>query len=128
MGSAVVVRARGRSLAQVGVPDPLQDPVLELRDSSGNLIAANNNWKDSQEALISGAGLSLTDDRESGIYLPLLGGSYTAIVRGLNNTTGTAVLEVYNIQFQAARVVVSDIAAAPLQLLANHAEEGDSRE
>jgi len=99
VGSAVVVRARGPSLAQVGVPDPLQDPVLELRDSSGNLIAANNNWKDSQEALISGAGLSLTDDRESGIYLPLLGGSYTAIVRGLNNTTGTAVLEVYNIQF-----------------------------
>lgn len=98
VGTAVVVRARGPSLAAAGVPDPLQDPVLELRDSSGNLIAANDNWKDTQETLISGAGLSLSDDRESGIYVTLHGGSYTAIVRGVNNTTGTAVLEVYNIQ------------------------------
>ena len=97
VGTRVVVRALKPSLAQ-GVPNPLQDPVLELRDSSGNLIASNDNWKDSQETLISGAGLPLPDNRESGIFIALHGGSYTAIVRGVNNTTGTAVLEVYNLQ------------------------------
>jgi sugar lactone lactonase YvrE len=98
VGTTIVVRALGPSLSTAGVPNPLQDPVVELRDSSGNLIASNNDWKDTQEAFITSRGLALPDPRESGIFTSLHGGAYTAIVRGANNTTGTAVLEVYNLQ------------------------------
>ena len=97
IGDTVVVRAIGPSLATAGITDALQDPVLELRDASGALIATNDNWKDTQPSVIP-AGLAPTDDRESAIVANLLGGSYTAIVRGVNNTTGTAVVEVYNLQ------------------------------
>jgi hypothetical protein len=72
--------------------------VLELRDASGALIATNDNWKDTQQTDIQGTNLAPTDDRESAILTNLLGGRYTAIVRGVNNTTGTAVVEVYNLQ------------------------------
>lgn len=98
IGNSVVIRAIGPSLTAAGITDALQNPVLELRDSSGTLIASNDNWKDSQQSAIEGTTIAPTDDRESAILTSLLGGSYTAIVRGANNTTGTAVVEVYNLQ------------------------------
>ena len=98
IGTRVVVRAIGPSLAAAGITDALQDPVLELRNSSGALIATNDNWKDSQQTDITASNLAPTDDHESAILTNLVGGSYTAVVRGVNNTTGTAVVEVYNLQ------------------------------
>jgi sugar lactone lactonase YvrE len=98
IGNKVVVRAIGPSLTAAGITDALQDPVLELHNASGALIATNDNWKDTQQADITATNLAPTDDRESAIVTNLLGGTYTAIVRGVNNTTGTAVVEVYNLQ------------------------------
>ena len=98
VGTTVVVRATGPSLSSFGVATPLQDPFLELRDSAGVLIASNDNWKDTQMAQIQATKLAPTDDRESAIVTTLQGGSYTAIVRGANNTVGTAVVEVYNLK------------------------------
>jgi sugar lactone lactonase YvrE len=98
IGDKVVVRAIGPSLTAAGITDALQDPVLELHNASGALIATNDNWKDTQQVDITATNLAPTDDRESAIVTTLLGGSYTAIVRGVNNTTGTAVVEVYNLQ------------------------------
>jgi sugar lactone lactonase YvrE len=97
VGTNVVVRALGPSLAPLGVANPLADPMLELRDSSGTLIASNNDWKDSQQALLEGTTLQPSNDKESAINISLRGGAYTAIVRG-NNSTGTALVEVYNLQ------------------------------
>jgi hypothetical protein len=94
----VVVRALGPSLTALGVTNALPDPVLELRDASGTLIASNNNWKDSQETLINNAKLAPKDDNESAIVATLHGGSYTAIVRSASTATGTAVVEVYHLQ------------------------------
>jgi hypothetical protein len=79
----------------------LQDPTLELRNGSGTLVAANDNWKitsdgTSQRAEIE-ATIPPTDDRESALLASLPPGGYTAIVRGKNNTTGVALVEVYNI-------------------------------
>src|SRR5207249_7415197 len=53
----VIVRGIGPSLAQFGVPDPLADPTLELRNQSGTLIRSNDNWMDdpAQKALIIAA-------------------------------------------------------------------------
>jgi hypothetical protein len=94
----IVVRAIGPSLANSGVSDALQDPILELHDGNGALIAVDDNWKDSQQADIQATGIPPTDDRESAIVALLAPGSYTAIVRGVNDTTGVALVEVYDLQ------------------------------
>ncbi len=96
--TSVVVRAIGPSLIPHNIPDALRDPTLELHDGSGNIIASNNNWKDSQEAAIRATGLAPKDNRESAIFATLPDGSYTAIVRGLNESTGVALVEVYKTQ------------------------------
>ncbi|MDP9100374.1 MAG: hypothetical protein M3N48_15490, partial [Verrucomicrobiota bacterium] len=58
---------------------------------------SNDNWKDTQQAEIQATTLAPTDDRESAILRTLPAGNYTAIVRGFNNTTGVAIVEVYNV-------------------------------
>jgi autotransporter-associated beta strand protein len=93
----VVVRAIGPSLAQFGVGNALADPTLELHDSSGALIAFNNDWRDTAETAIAATGISPTDNKESAILAILAPGNYTAVVRGLNNTTGVGLVEVYDL-------------------------------
>jgi hypothetical protein len=90
----VIVRALGPSLTVSG---KLADPTLELRDQNGGLIRSNDNWRTDQEAEIIATGIPPTNDLESAIVatLPANGASYTAIVRGVNGTTGVAVVEVY---------------------------------
>jgi len=102
----VIIRAIGPELSQYGVPDPLQDPTLELHDGTGALIGRNDNW---QTTIIGGvithdqvqdiinSGLAPGDPRESAIIADLPAGNYTAIVRGVNNTTGVALVEVYDL-------------------------------
>lgn len=97
VGTTVVLRALGPSLTALGVANALPDPVLELRDASGTLIAFNHNWKDSQETLITNSKLAPKNDLESAIYTTLNGGSFTAIVRSASTATGTAVVEVYHL-------------------------------
>jgi hypothetical protein len=91
----VVVRAIGPSLSQFGVANALADPMLELHDSNGNTIASNDNWKDTQQAQIQATGLAPSNDLESALVATLTPAEYTAIVRGKNNTTGVALVEVY---------------------------------
>jgi hypothetical protein len=93
----MVIRALGPSLTGRGVPDALQNPTLELRDSNGDLIVSNDDWKESQEAEIREAGLAPSDDRESAIIRTLGAGAYTALVRGANGSTGIGLVEAYNI-------------------------------
>ena len=98
-GSAarVLVRAIGPSLGTMGVVGPLLDPTLSLRDSNGNVIATNDNWKDSQQSEIAGTGLAPVDEQESAIIALLSPGNYTAIVAGNHATTGVALVEFYNL-------------------------------
>lgn len=90
----VLVRAIGPSL---NLPSRLADPTLELLDANGELIRANNNWRNDQEAEINASGIPPTDDLEAALIatLPADGASYTAIVRGVNDTTGIGVVEIY---------------------------------
>ena len=98
VGTNVVVRALGPSLTALGVGNALPDPVIELRDASGTLLGSNNNWKDSQQEAIMNTGLAPTNDNESAIVTSLHGGAFTAIVGSATGETGTAVVEVYNLQ------------------------------
>jgi hypothetical protein len=93
----VIVRAIGPSLT--AFPDRLSDPTLELRDGSGALLMANDNWRSSQETEITASGVAPTNDMESAIVatLPANNAGYTAIVRGANNTTGIGLVEVYDL-------------------------------
>jgi hypothetical protein len=100
----VVIRAIGPSLAQSGISNSLSDPVLELRDAAGTLISQNNNWQDDpgQAGAIQASGLAPRDPRESAMIVTLQAGSYTAIIRGVNDTTGVALVEVYDTEGSAA--------------------------
>ena len=93
----VLIRAIGPSLAAFGVPNALADPTVELHNNNGDIIAANDNWKDTQQAEIEATGIPPTDDRESAIVQTLAPGAYTAVVRGKNDTTGVALVEAYRL-------------------------------
>jgi uncharacterized delta-60 repeat protein len=93
----VLVRALGPSLASAGVTTPLANPTLSLRDANGNVIASNDNWKDSQQAAIAATGKAPPNDNESAILGLLAPGNYTAIVAGKNGTTGVALVEFYSL-------------------------------
>jgi mono/diheme cytochrome c family protein len=88
----VIVRAIGPSLP---APGRLGDPTLELHDGNGGLLASNDNWRSDQEAEIIATGIPPSNDLESAIVTLLPAANYTAIVRGVNNTTGVALVEVY---------------------------------
>ncbi len=93
----VIVRALGPSLTARGIAGALGNPTLELRNSAGALIAANDNWRSDQESEITATGLSPTNNSESAIVRTLAPGGYTAIVRGVNNSSGVALVEVYQL-------------------------------
>jgi hypothetical protein len=102
----VIIRAIGPSLTQFGVPDALANPQLELHDAN-SIIAQNDDWQTTeiggiitsdQVAEIQNSQLAPTNPAESAIIATLQPGSYTAIVRGVNNTTGNALVEVYDLQ------------------------------
>jgi phospholipase/lecithinase/hemolysin len=94
----VVLRAIGPSLGSAGIVNPLQDPVIQLFDVNGALIAQNDNWHDTTPTAIKATLLPPTDDREAVIVASLNPGNYTAVVSGKNGTTGVALVEAYRIQ------------------------------
>jgi len=102
----VIIRAIGPELSQYGVPTPMADPTLELHDGTGALIGRNDNWQTTiiggiithdQVQDIQNSGHAPADARESAIIGDLSPGNYTAIVRGVNDTTGIALVEVYDL-------------------------------
>jgi hypothetical protein len=96
----IVLRGIGPSLAGFGVPNPLANPTLELRDNNGALLRANNDWQDNAappgpDPELIAAGLAPTNNLESGIAATLPPGPYTALLAGVNNGTGIGLIEVY---------------------------------
>src|SRR5205814_7886026 len=99
LAKRTIVRARGPSLSLNGVPlaGRMQDPMIELHDGNGALVSQNDNWRSTQEAEIQASSIAPTDDHEAAIVATLAPGNYTAIVRGTNNTTGIALVEMYDL-------------------------------
>ncbi len=120
----VIVRAIGPELTQFGVPNALADPTLELHDGTRALIASNDNWQTTQiggiissdqVSAIQNSGLAPSQPSESAIIATLPPGNYTAVVRGKNNTTGVALVEVDNFALS------TPFAASDVQTIINHA-------
>jgi hypothetical protein len=93
----VIIRGIGPSLSQFGISGVLADPTLELHDSTGGVIASNNNWGDTQQGEIQDSGLAPTHDLEAAIAITLAPGPYTAIVAGVSNTSGVGSVEIYDL-------------------------------
>ncbi len=102
----VIIRAIGPELTQYGIADALANPRLELHNGSGALIATNDDWQttilggiitSNQVGDIQNSGHAPTAASESAIIANLQPGNYTAIVRGVNNTAGVALVEVYDL-------------------------------
>lgn len=96
----VLIRAIGATLLNFGVTDPLMDPKLELF-SGDTKIDENDDWQGTMT-------LTTAFDRVGAFGLPSVGldsallvtlppGNYTAKVSGVDNETGVALVEVYDI-------------------------------
>jgi hypothetical protein len=96
----VAIVELGPSLAQFALNNLLEDPTLELHDGNGAIIASNDDWIDdpvSAAALITN-GLAPQNVKESGIYLSLPPGEFTAILAGKDGGTGIGVIAIYNVK------------------------------
>src|SRR5207248_1860136 len=102
----VIIRAIGPELTQYGITNALDNPRVELHNRTGTLIGSNDNWQTTilggvittnQVNEIQNSGHAPTAPSESAIIANLQPGNYTAIVRGVSNTTGVALVEVYDL-------------------------------
>ena len=102
----VIIRAIGPELTHYGLPNAFANPRFELHNAAGALIGSNDDW---QHTIIGGiitsskvrdilsSGRAPADGRESAIIAELPPSNYTAIVRGVNDTTGVGLVEVYDL-------------------------------
>ena len=96
-GTRVLVRAIGPSL-KPGLSNALDDPTIELFNQNGMSLGSNNNWKDSPDRTdIEATGLQPSNDAESAMLMDVSPALYTAIVSGVSDSTGVALVEVYNV-------------------------------
>jgi hypothetical protein len=100
----VILRAIAPSL--VNVAGTLNDPFLELHDASGKGIASNDDWQSgTQVNELIASGVAPANPKEAAMIVTLAPGSYTAIVSGYNNGGGVALVEVYEFDHNASRLV-----------------------
>jgi cyclophilin family peptidyl-prolyl cis-trans isomerase len=95
----LVVRALGPS---TGLGGAVANPTLELHDATGATLATNDNWGDAaNKQEVTDFGFAPGSPNESVILTTVpsntSGASYTAVMRGANNTTGLGVVEVYDL-------------------------------
>ena len=93
------MRGIGPSLAQFGLNPVLADPTLELHDSNGATLVTNDDWQSdpASAAQLTAAGLGLSNAKESGIFMSLPPGTFTAILAGKNGGVGIGLVEIYNL-------------------------------
>ena len=92
----VLVRGIGPTLARYGVDTPLADPKLEVYKGQVK-IAENDDWNSLDSARFIQAGAFPLDQgsKDSALAIELQPGGYTAILSGVNGTTGIGLIEVY---------------------------------
>jgi hypothetical protein len=103
----VLIRAVGPALTGFGVPGALADPRLEIYDSAGRSLADNDNWGTPIGSAAAATTATFTQvgafplaagSRDAALLITLnAGASYTVQVAGVNNTTGEALIEVYEV-------------------------------
>jgi hypothetical protein len=97
----VLFRALGPSLKVDNTPvaGRLEDPTLDVYNSNGVILRSNDNWRDAPNADdIQKTGIAPPDDHESAVLITIVPGNYTAVVRGVDRTTGIALAEAYKLE------------------------------
>jgi cyclophilin family peptidyl-prolyl cis-trans isomerase len=93
----ILARGIGPSLVPLGVTNALLDPKLDILAQNGTLLFSNDNWTTAtNKQEISDTGRAPKSSQEPAILTTLAPGKYTAIVSGVGNTTGVALVEVYD--------------------------------
>ena len=90
----IAVRAMGPSLP---LPGALSDPLVELHDATGAIVASNDNWRTTQQTELTNAGLAPAQDLEAALIATINPGAYTVVVKGANNATGVGLMEIYDL-------------------------------
>lgn len=94
----IVLRAIGPSLADQGVSGTLPNPVLTLYDSTGAIVASNDDWaNDVSATTIEANGLAPVNAHEAAILQNLAPGAYTVVVTSADDQTGIALVEAYDL-------------------------------
>ena len=94
----ILMRGIGPSLAAVGVTNPLADPVIDLHDAQGAVVASNDDWQSSQDAAaLAATTIAPTNPKESAILKTLAPGTYTVVLHGANGGTGIGIVETFNL-------------------------------
>ena len=97
----VLIRAVGPSLASYGVTSVLAQPTLTVYNALGNPLASNSVWGGGStlsSAMAQVGAFSLpTTSSDSAVIVTLPAGAYTVQVSGINGTSGTALLEIYEL-------------------------------
>jgi hypothetical protein len=100
----VLLRAAGPALGALGVARALANPRLELRDETGRLVAANDDWQNQADAIgIASAFASVgafafgSGSRDAALVITLPAGNYSAVVTGADGEPGVALVEVYEL-------------------------------
>jgi hypothetical protein len=102
----LILRAIGPSLSASGVANTLTDPFLRLHDSTGQVIASNDDWQQgTQGAEIQASGIAPSHSLEAAMIITLAPGSYTAIVSGYGSEQGVGLVEAYELDSSATRLV-----------------------
>jgi hypothetical protein len=124
----LVLRALGPSLARCMLIDVVVDPTLELRDANGALLVANDNWQDDpiSAAQLVARGLQPTHAAESGIFVSLPPGAFTAILAGKNGDVGIGLVEVYKVQGETFVTTTADSGPGSLRDAIAAARDGDT--
>ncbi len=107
----MLVRAAGPALASFGVPDVLENPILQLVPETGAWIV-NDDWSlqpgaadVAAAAAQAGAFAFATGSHDAALLVTLAPGKYTAIVQGANGTSGAGLVEAYEIDRGANKIV-----------------------
>ncbi len=98
----LLIRGVGATLGDFGVPSVLANPQLIVRNSNTSaIVAENDNWNNdaaiTARAQTLGA-FPLSSTADAAVLVTLAPGVYTATVSGVNNTTGIALVEVYEVE------------------------------
>src|SRR4029077_5698563 len=93
----ILIWGLGASLSNFGIVNPLQDPGLDLHDSTGHTIATNDDWQTATNANQIPVDFRPADSHEPAILATLQPGSFTAILRGKNGGTGVSLIEMYDL-------------------------------
>jgi len=103
----VLIRAAGPALVDLGLSSSitLANPLLQLLNKSGTVVRENDDWSAGNDvqlvntmATSAGAFSFSSGSRDAVLLVSLQPGTYNVIVSGVNNTTGIALVELYDIE------------------------------